>query len=131
MRLQGDELPSPHCFGRFEPRLQGRHGLVAQAIDTHARVEFVAVFFHQPALAQGFQVPTHRRKRNAGRLGKFPGAARPIAQQVHDAPTMWIRKRGERAVEIVGAHVNVWYLNPVACSISSREAVLTGCEKVQ
>jgi hypothetical protein len=44
---------------------------------------------------------------------------------------MWVGKRGERAIEIVDSHVRVLYLNPVAFSISSRDALLTGCENVQ
>jgi hypothetical protein len=48
----------------------------------------------------------HRRKRNTGRLGEFARASRPITQQVHNAPTMWVRKCSERAVEIVGTHVS-------------------------
>jgi hypothetical protein len=44
---------------------------------------------------------------------------------------MWVRERGERAIEIVDSHARVLYLNPVAFSISSRDALLTVCENVQ
>ena len=73
----------------------------------------------------------HRRKRNAGRLGEFARAPRPITQEVHDAPAMWVGKCSERAVEMVATHVSVSYLNPVAFSISSLDVFLTGCENVQ
>ena len=73
----------------------------------------------------------HRRKGNADRLGKFARAPRPITQQVHDAPAMWVCKCSERAVEIVGTDFRVSYLNPVSFSISSFDAYLIGCANVQ
>lgn len=130
MRLEGYKLPCPQRFGRFKPRFQCRHRLVSQTINTHARIEFVALFFDEPARAQKLEVAAHRRKGNARRFGEFAGASRPITQQVHHPPAVRVGQCRERAIEIVG-HVNVLYLNPVAFSISSLETVLTGCEKVQ
>ncbi len=56
---------------------------------------------------------------------------RPITQEVDNAPTMRIGKGRERAVEIVGIHVSVLYLNPLAFSISSLDGYLIDCENVQ
>lgn len=125
VRLEGNKLPCPKRFGRFKPRFQCRHRLVSQAINTYARIKFIALFFDKPARAQSFEMAAHRRKGDSRRFGEFAGAPRPIAQQVHHAPTVWVGKCSKRPVEIVG-HVNVVYLNPVACSISSLEAVRTG-----
>ena len=73
----------------------------------------------------------HERKRDPCGFRQFTRPVRPLPQQIHDAPAVRVRQRGESTVQVGGAHVNGLYLNPVACSISATVTVLTACEKVQ
>ena len=73
----------------------------------------------------------HERKRDPGSFRQLSRPVRPLTQEIHDAPAVRVRQRGESAIEVTGAHVSGLNLNPVACSMSSTETVLPACAKVQ
>ena len=73
----------------------------------------------------------HERKRDPGSFRQLSRSVRSLTQEIHDAPAVRVRQRGESAIEVRAAHANGLYLNPVACSISAVVTVLTACEKVQ
>ena len=54
-----------------------------------------------------------------------------FTQEIHDAPAVRVRQRGESAIQVGGAHFSDLNLNPVAFSMSSTETVLLACVKVQ
>lgn len=55
----------------------------------------------------------------------------PLAQQVDDPPTMWVRQRRKCPIEAWGAQLGRSNLKPLACSISRADMSRTGCAKVQ
>src|SRR5581483_11549957 len=124
MRFESRQLPAPQSLSLLEPYSQVRHGLRPQTVDSDARVELIPVLLDQPALTQGPQMSAHERKSELGGLSQFTRPAWPLAQQVHDAPAVGVRQRGESAIQIVGAHVSGLNFKPVACSISAKETSL-------
>src|SRR5487761_126648 len=99
VRPERRELPGPQGIRLRQPRLQLRHSLGTQPVDTDPRIEFIAVLVDEPALAQRLEMTAHCGKGDVCRLRELSCTMWPLAQQVDDPPAVRVGERREGPVE--------------------------------
>ena len=131
MSLERRKLPSPHRVSLLEPVSERRHRLRPQTIDSNPRIKLVTILLDETAAAKRLEVTAHGGE---GELGCFRQLSRPVrslTQKIDHAPSIRVRKRSQRPIEIGCAHFSLLNLNPVAASISALVTSRSDWAKVQ